>query len=130
MKLLLDTHNLIWASQDTLPLEAAQYILNEENTLLFSSASIWEVAIKNALNRPDFNVNPALLRRGLLENGYEELAITSLHSVLVGDLPLIHKDPFDRMLIAQTRAEGIILITSDTAVAEYGGAIILVGGKK
>jgi PIN domain nuclease of toxin-antitoxin system len=126
MKFLLDTHILIWAAQDTLPRKAAQYILNEENTLLFSAASIWEIAIKNALNRPDFKVNPALFRRGLLENGYEELAVTSLHSVLVGDLPQIHKDPFDRMLIAQARAEGIILMTSDTTVAEYGGAIIFI----
>jgi PIN domain nuclease of toxin-antitoxin system len=126
MTLLLDTHILIWASQDTLPVAAVQYISNEENILLFSSASIWEIAIKNALNRPDFNVNPALLRRGLLENGYEELPITSLHSVLVGDLPPIHKDPFDRMLVAQARAEGIILLTSDTTVAEYRGAIICI----
>jgi PIN domain nuclease of toxin-antitoxin system len=117
---------LIWAAEDRLPREAERYILNEENILFFSPASIWEITIKNALGRPDFRIDSGLFRRGLLEIGYEELYITSRHAVLVGDLPPIHKDPFDRMLIAQARSEGIILLSSDSSLAAYGGTIIVV----
>jgi PIN domain nuclease of toxin-antitoxin system len=89
VRLLLDTHILIWAAQDALPKKAKRYVMDNENTLCFSPASIWEITIKNGLNRPDFKVEPALFRGALLENGYEELYITSLHTVLVGDLPPI-----------------------------------------
>jgi PIN domain nuclease of toxin-antitoxin system len=126
VRLLLDTHILIWAAKDTLSKKAMRYVLDSENTLCFSPASIWEITIKNSLNRPDFKVDPALFRGSLLENGYEELCITSLHTVLVGDLPPLHKDPFDRMLIVQARSEGIVLLTADSTVASYGGSIILV----
>jgi PIN domain nuclease of toxin-antitoxin system len=126
MKFLLDTHLLIWAAEDRLSEKAERYILNEENILFFSPASIWEITIKNALGRPDFRIDSGLFRRGLLENGYEELCITSRQAVLVGDLPPVHKDPFDRMLIAQARSEGIILLTSDSSLAAYGGTIIVV----
>ena len=126
MTLLLDTHLLIWAAQDRLSPNAARYILDADNTLLFSPASIWEIIIKNDLHRPDFDINPTLFRRGLRENGYEELPINGLHTLFVADLPHIHKDPFDRILIAQSRAEGISLLTADPTVAEYGGSIVLV----
>jgi len=76
-------------------------ISNENNRLYFSAASIWEVVIKNGLGRPDFHVDPHLLRRGLVDNGYTELAISSLHTLAVSLLPEIHKDPFDRILVAQ-----------------------------
>jgi PIN domain nuclease of toxin-antitoxin system len=124
MKLLLDTHILIWAAADNLPLKAIPYISDMANTLLFSSASIWEIIIKKNLNRPDFKIDPFLLYRGLLENGYIELDITSHHALLVGDLPPIHKDPFDRILIAQAKAEGATLLTSDSAIAQYSEMII------
>jgi PIN domain nuclease of toxin-antitoxin system len=124
--LLLDTHLLIWAAQDRLSPKAAHYILDAGNILLFSPASIWEIIIKNSLHRPDFNINPTLFRRGLRENGYEELPISSLHTLFVADLPSIHKDPFDRILIAQSRAEVIPLLTADPTVAEYRGSILLV----
>jgi PIN domain nuclease of toxin-antitoxin system len=87
---------------------------------------LWEIVIKKSLNRPDFRIDPSLLRQGLQDNGYEELDINSLHTLMVAHLPPIHKDPFDRLLIAQAREEGIPLLTADTTVAEYGGSIILV----
>jgi PIN domain nuclease of toxin-antitoxin system len=127
MKLLLDTHILIWAAADTLPSNALPYITDMENTLLFSPASIWEIIIKRNLNRPDFKIDPFLLYRGLLDNGYIEVDITSHHALLVGDLPPIHKDPFDRILIAQAKAEGATLLTADEAIAQYSGMIIRVG---
>ena len=94
-----------------------------QNELLFSSASLWEVSIKRGLGRDDFRVDPRLLRRGLLDNGYGELSITSEHAVMIGDLPPIHKDPFDRMLVAQAMVEGITLLTVDPLVAQYPGPV-------
>jgi PIN domain nuclease of toxin-antitoxin system len=128
VKLLLDTHLLLWAAgmPERLPVEAARLIEDEANTLLFSAASLWEVAIKSGLGRDDFRVDARLLRRGLLDNGYEELPILSAHAVMVDTLPEIHKDPFDRMLVAQAQYEGITLLTSDAVVARYPGAIRLV----
>ena len=99
---------------------------NPEHELLFSAASIWEIAIKNDLSRDDFKVDARLLRRGLLDNDYTELTITSAHVVFVESLPLIHKDPFDRILVAQATAEGITLLTADSTVARYPGPIELV----
>ncbi len=125
MKLLLDTHVLLWAvgAPRRLSTDARRLLADQDNVLLFSSASIWEVAIKRTIGREDFAVEPRLLRRGLLENGYEELPVRSEHAVAVGDLPAIHKDPFDRMLIAQSLAEGVTLLTSDPLVARYPGPI-------
>ena len=128
MKVLLDTHLLLWAASEQPPLtqEAREVIEDSDTELVFSAASIWEVAIKSGLGREDFRVDARLLRRGLLENGYTELAITGSHAVAVDSLPPLHKDPFDRMLIAQARVEGILLLTADPAVARYGGSIRLV----
>ena len=94
-------------------------IENPDNDLAFSAASLWEVAIKRGLGRADFTVDPRLLRRGLLDNGYHELAITSEHAVAADGLPPIHKDPFDRVLIAQSIVEGITLLTVDDLVGRY-----------
>ncbi|MDR2922665.1 MAG: type II toxin-antitoxin system VapC family toxin [Treponema sp.] len=105
MKLLIDTHLLLWAAADTLPKEAIPYFTNEENMLFFSSASIWEIVIKKSLKRPDFLVDPLSFYRGLLDNGYTELGISGYHTLLVAGLPQLHKDPFDRILIAQAKAE-------------------------
>ena len=125
MKFLLDTHLLLWAAErlDILP-DAARALMDDSNNdLLFSAASLWEVAIKHGLGRADFEVEPHLLRRGLLDGGYGELAVTSAHAVAVASLPPIHKDPFDRMLIAQAMVEGITLLTSDQVVAQYPGPV-------
>ena len=125
MKLLLDTHLLLWAAgqPDRLPETARSLIDNPENELLFSAASLWEVATKRGLGRNDFKVDARLLRRGLLDNGYSELPIVSDHVVATESLPLIHKDPFDRVLVAQATVEGITLLTTDTVVGQYPGPI-------
>ena len=121
MKLLLDTHVLLWAAgqPDRLPAAARRLLDDPRNEPIFSSASLWEIAIKSGLGRDDFLVNARLLRRGLLDNGYGELPITSEHAVAVDGLPPIHKDPFDRILVAQSMVEGITLLTSDPLVAQY-----------
>jgi PIN domain nuclease of toxin-antitoxin system len=121
VKLLIDTHLLLWAAgePERLPVAALAEIENTENELVFSSASLWEVAIKRGLGRADFTVDPRLLRRGLLDSGYQELAITGEHAVGVAALPHIHKDPFDRILISQAIIEEITLITVDQLVARY-----------
>jgi PIN domain nuclease of toxin-antitoxin system len=125
MKLLLDTHLLLRAAGEPESLSAAakRQIVDPENTLLFSAASIWEIAIKNALGREDFRIEPRILRRGLLDNGYEELPITSEHAVSIDTLPSVHKDPFDRILIAQALTEGLVLLTSDRELARYGAPV-------
>jgi PIN domain nuclease of toxin-antitoxin system len=121
MKLLLDTHVLLWAAGQPERLSPAARGLLEEpnNELVFSAASLWEIAIKRALGRADFRVEPRLLRRGLLDNGYTELPVTSQHAVHIDGLPPLHKDPFDRMLLAQALCEGITLVTNDAQVARY-----------
>jgi PIN domain nuclease of toxin-antitoxin system len=125
MKLLLDTHLLLWAAghPDRLSAEARSLIDNPENELLFSAASLWEVVIKRGLGRDDFKVDGRVLRRGLLDNGYSELPIVSDHVVAIESLPTIHKDPFDRVLVAQATVEGITLLTIDPLVAKYPGPI-------
>jgi PIN domain nuclease of toxin-antitoxin system len=125
MKLLLDTHLLLWAAgkPNRLPANARKLIDNPANELLFSAASVWEVAIKRGLGRSDFQADPRLLRRGLLDNGYTELPILSDHVVAMESLPPIHKDPFDRLLVAQATVEGITLLTADSIVAEYPGPV-------
>jgi PIN domain nuclease of toxin-antitoxin system len=125
VKLLLDTHLLLWAAGQPHRLsQAANALLNDpEHDLLFSAASLWEVTIKRGLGRDDFRVDPRLLRRGLLDNDYSELAITSAHVVAVELLPPIHKDPFDRILLAQAMVEGITLVTSDPLVARYPDSV-------
>jgi PIN domain nuclease of toxin-antitoxin system len=125
LKLLLDTHLLIWASSQSWLLSTAARELIEDpaNELVFSSISIWEVAIKRGLERSDFDVEPRILRRGLIDEGYRELAFTSDHAFAVSSLPLLHKDPFDRALMAQAMSEGLLLLTSDRLLEGYSGLV-------
>lgn len=125
MKLLLDTQILLWAAGQPEQLSAAaRKLLNSSrNELLFSAASLWEIAIKNTLGREDFRVDPRLLRRGLLDNGYTELPITSQHAVNIDSLPPLHKDPFDSLLVEQALSEGITLVTGDAQLARYPGPV-------
>jgi PIN domain nuclease of toxin-antitoxin system len=102
-----------------LPRAARALIDDPQNLPVFSSASLWEVAIKHGLGRPDFRVDARLLRRGLLDNGYDELPITGEHAVALDSLQPIHRDPFDRMLIVQSMVEGITLLTADPLIAQY-----------
>lgn len=128
MKLLLDTHILLWAAgePEQLSIQAKELIEDPENQLYFSAASLWEISIKNKLGRADFKVDLPVLRRNLLDNGFEEIVITSAHAIGVDALPNIHKDPFDRMLIAQTVVEGVTLMTADSVVAGYPVALVKV----
>jgi PIN domain nuclease of toxin-antitoxin system len=121
VRLLLDTHLLLWAAGPLhrLSTEARGLIDDPENELWFSAASLWEVAIKYGRGRDDFQVDPRLLRRGLLNNGYHELSVTGEHAVAVANLPPLHRDPFDRILVAQSIVEGITLLTTDPRVAQY-----------
>jgi PIN domain nuclease of toxin-antitoxin system len=125
VKLLLDTHLLLWAAgqPERLSTNARALLDDPANELLFSAASLWEVAIKTSLARADFRADPRLLRRGLIDNGYVELPITSEHAVAIDGLPDIHRDPFDRILIAQATVEGILLLTVDHLVARYPGPV-------
>ncbi|MBS1032802.1 type II toxin-antitoxin system VapC family toxin [Gluconobacter cerinus] len=128
MKLLLDTHLLLWAAgePDRLSVRARSLMEDQDNDLVFSAASLWEVTIKAGLGRADFQIDPHLLRRGLIENGYEELPVTGQHALAVGQLPDVHRDPFDRILVAQATVEGLLLLTHDPLVQAYPGPVTAV----
>jgi PIN domain nuclease of toxin-antitoxin system len=128
VRLLLDTQILLWASLDPhlVPVAAFALMSDPRNQLLFSALSIWEIAIKTGLGRASFQVDPRLVLQGLLANGYIELPITSRHATTVDALPMLHKDPFDRLLLAQAIAEGITLLTADRQLAQYPGPVRLV----
>jgi PIN domain nuclease of toxin-antitoxin system len=121
VKLLLDTHIVLWAAghPERLSASVRSLLTMPESTLFFSSANIWEIVIKRGLGREDFKVDPARLKNMLISHGYIELPITAEHALRVETLPLLHKDPFDRLLIAQARAEGIQLLTVDALVLQY-----------
>ena len=125
MTVLVDTHLLLWAAGEPAKLSAEARALLQEpgQELWFSAASLWEVAIKHGLGRDDFRIEPRRLRRGLMENGWRELAMTSEHAIASSELPALHKDPFDRMLLAQAQVEGVTLLTSDDVVARYPGPV-------
>jgi len=126
MNLLLDTHILLWYSRGELPPDAAQYIYDRGNALHFSPASIWEIVTKYNLGRPDFQTNPTTLYERLLQDDCQEINITARHMLGVGELPGIHKDPFDRILLAQAAAEGMTLLTCDTLLAKYPAHVLYV----
>jgi PIN domain nuclease of toxin-antitoxin system len=125
VRLLLDTHLLLWAANTPARLsrETQELLTDEANTLVFSVASLWEITIKTGLRRPAFDVDPAGLRDGLLDNGYDELLVEAAHVLAVTSLPPIHGDPFDRMLVAQAIVEGVTLLTADPLVARYPGPV-------
>ena len=128
MKLLLDTHILLWAAgqPERLSDSARTLLATAENTLFFSAASLWEIVIKLGLGREDFKVDPHRFRKMLVTHGYMELTITAEHALTVHSLPFLHKDPFDRLLIAQARSEGMLLLTGDAAVAQYREAVLAI----
>ena len=127
MTFLLDTHLLLYAAgmPERLPSVARTILEDPESELAFSAGSLWEVAIKNGLGRQDYRVDPRLLRRGLLENGYTELPVSGAHAVAADLLPPVNSDPFDRMLVAQAQIEGLTLLTLDPVIGRYPGPIRL-----
>lgn len=128
MNLLLDTHLILWAAgdPDRLPEEARQLLLDTANELYYSAASLWEVTIKRTLGRSDFQVDPHRLWCMLPVSGYRELSITGEHAIAIETLPLLHKDPFDRLLLAQARVESLTLLTADQQLAGYGAPVRLI----
>ena len=125
MQLLLDTHLLVWAMGEPDRLDPSLVRLLEDpmNTPVFSVASLWELVIKRGLDRPDFQLEPSLLRQALLEAGWRELPVEAHHVLAVGQLPPLHRDPFDRLLLAQAQADGLLLITADQQLAQYPGPV-------
>lgn len=128
LRLLVDTQLLLWAAlfPGRLPRKAARLMNDPANALYFSAASIWEISIKLTLPRKGLEIDVRRWRTGLLDNGYLELPVTSLHSMAVSDLPLLHKDPFDRMLLAQAMREDLTLLTVDEKLAAYPGPVMKV----
>ena len=129
MRLLLDTHLLVWAmgSPERLSAALAAMLQDPANTPVFSVASLWELVIKQGLGKPDFQVEPALLRRALLDGGWQELPVLAHHALAVAALPLLHRDPFNRLLLAQASSDGLLLITADQQLAAYPGPVRLMG---
>lgn len=125
MRLLLDTHLLLWIAEesDRLPREVRELLREPEHEFWFSVVNLWEIAIKRGLRRRDFMIDPRELRMELLLDGYQELLVTSEHALAVEGLAQMHRDPFDRMLVAQATVEGIMLLTTDDKVGQYGGVV-------
>lgn len=125
MRILLDTHIILWAVTDSpkLPAAAREMIQDGHNQIYFSAASIWEVAIKHALAPEQLPVSSADLLKYVEQSGYAELPISAEHATAVERLPPVHKDPFDRILVAQACAEPMRLITQDRTLEKYGSSV-------
>ncbi len=124
MRLLLDTHVLLWwlADHPALPQVMRAVLADPSTQALVSAATAWEIAIKRALGRLDFPVDE--LDIILKDNGFKPLPITTAHAVAAGALPRLHADPFDRMLVAQARCESLTLASVDPMVARYGVTVL------
>jgi PIN domain nuclease of toxin-antitoxin system len=122
---LLDTHILLYAmyEPERLSAETAAFLKDPTQDVWFSAASIWEVAIKSSLGRPDFTANPFAVRDEALALGFHELPVEAIHAAQVTALPALHRDPFDRLLVAQATATGHILVTADRQVQQYPGPV-------
>ena len=128
MRFLVDTHLLLWsvAASRKVPQVVREHLVDPRNTVLYSAASMWEIAIKSTLGREDFRVDLTRLLRAVVETGFVELPVTSAHAVRVATLPDLHKDPFDRLLIAQALTEPAILLTNDAQLGPYGAPVRVV----
>ncbi|MDR6815978.1 PIN domain nuclease of toxin-antitoxin system [Neorhizobium sp. 2083] len=128
MRILLDSHLLVWlvGASERLPSAAREIIENPDHEIFFSSASIWELSIKYSSGKIGLELPPRMLHRVLIEGDFRELAVSASHALEVDSLEQIHKDPFDRILIAQAMSEGMLLLTSDETIAQYDGPIRLV----
>jgi PIN domain nuclease of toxin-antitoxin system len=128
VRLLLDTHVLLWAaaSSKRLSREARDLLEDEANDVYYSAASIWEIAIKSLLRRKDFRIDPGTLVAELPAMGLIELAVSGAHAAGVARLPHLHRDPFDRLLVAQSIAEPLTLVTNDAILERYSASVRLV----
>ena len=125
MKLLLDTHVLLWAAIDSPRIKAIRRrLLAADNEVFYSVASLWEIAIKASLGK--LQADAAAIRDAALDNGFAELAVLGQHALHVGALPWHHRDPFDRLLVAQAAAEPMQLLTADEVLLAYGSRIELI----
>ena len=128
MRLLVDTHLLLWAAARSrrLPKEARRLLESTTNEVHYSAASLWEIAIKLGLRRTEFQVDLGRLLIALSEMGFLELPVTGAHVERVAALPPVHKDPFDRMLVAQSLSEPLVLLTNDEVLGGYGEVVRVV----
>ncbi len=129
MRLLLDTHILLWAvgMSGRLSTATRQMLETPDNEVYYSAANLWEIAIKSRLRRTDFPVDPEQLLAALPAMDFTELPITARHAAAVARLPSLHRDPFDRLLIAQSQVEPMILLTNDELLVQYGASVKLIG---
>jgi len=128
MRILLDTHLLLWAmgASRKLPRTVRARLLDPANDIYYSAASLWEIAIKSGLRRKNFRVDIEALLAALRESGFVELPITAVHAAGIAKLPAIHKDPFDRLLVAQSMAEPMTLLTNDSVLRDYWDGVSVV----
>ena len=124
MRLLVDTHLLIWwLAGKSIPARAAELIRDPGNQIYASAVSVWEVAIKVSLGK--IRITPDEFIAALREGGFQELAVTGRHAARVAQLPKHHRDPFDRLLVAQSLAEAMLLLTQDQPLAAYGPSVLV-----
>lgn len=123
---LVDTHVLIWLAVESPRLDqpTREILADPENHIFFSAISIFEIAVKETLSKRGFDVEASAIRRMMIENDFVELPVNGLHAAHVATLPMIHRDPFDRLLVSQAIIEGMILITADQHIARYPGPIL------
>jgi len=128
VRLLIDTHVLIWLATEPerLPIATRRDLETPETEILYSSVNIWEIAIKQALRRPDFAIAPNAMRTWAEERGFSELVLTSAHGMAAGALSPHHRDPFDRAMIGQAMVEGVTFLTADAGLAVYGDVVRVV----
>ena len=129
MRVLLDTHVLLWALGEPrrLDAETRDTIESSDTEVLFSAASIWEITIKSGLGRTGFVFDPAEIARAAIDTGFSELAVRANAAALVGRLPLLHRDPFDRLLVAQAIVEPATLYTADQQLVPYSDLVRRIG---
>ncbi len=128
MNFLFDTHILLWtiAGDERLPARVRALLADPGNDFRFSAASVWEVAIKNALPRRALGISGNSFRREVLAAGFREIPVSSEHAAVVETLPPVHQDPFDRLLVAQAKADGLVLVTHNLLLPPYGPFVMLV----
>jgi len=131
MQVLLDTNVLLWALQDPdrLDAPALKLLTDRNNEIYFSAVSIWEISIKASLGRIDFRHDPSEVVTDAMKTGFKELPVTSLNAITVMKLPPLHKDPFDRLLLAQMYAGPYQFLTVDAALVPYSTLVSLVNAR-